>query len=75
MDRIIVGDTLRTELVGLNGPVEFVDNAGVPLGQFLPRFVKLADDGCPYSEAELEQARAEHGGRPLAEIWKSLGVQ
>jgi hypothetical protein len=41
----------------------------------VPQFVRLQDDGCPYSEMELEQARAEHGGRPLAEIWKSLGVR
>ena len=75
MDRIVVSDALKTELDGLFGAVELIDATGTPLGQFVPQFVKLQDDGCPYSERELEQARAEHGGRPLAEIWKSLGVR
>jgi hypothetical protein len=75
MDRIIISDALKTELDGHFGPVELIDATGLPLGQFLPQFVKLQDDGCPYTERELEQARAEHGGRPLKEIWKSLGVR
>jgi hypothetical protein len=72
---MIVSDAMKTELDGLFAPVELIDRTGMPLGQFVPQFVKLQDDGCPYSEGELEQARAEHGGRPLAEIWKSLGVR
>ena len=75
MDQIVVSDAIKTELDGLFGPVELIDTTGMPIGQFVPKFVKLQDDGCPYSESELEQARAEHGGRPLAEIWKSLGVR
>ena len=75
MNQIVVSDTLKTELDGLLGPVELIDAAGVPLGAFVPQFTHPQDDGCPYSESELEQARAERGGRLLSEIWKSLGIQ
>jgi len=75
MDRIVVSEAIKSELGGLAGPVELVDARGVPIGQFVPQFVKLEDDGCPYSETELEQARTEPGGRPLTEIWKSLDAK
>ena len=75
MNRIVVSNALKNELDGLFGPVELVDTTGTPLGQFVPQFVKLAHDGCPYTESELEQAKAEQGGRPLAEIWRSLNAK
>ena len=51
------------------------DAEGVPVGQFVPRFITPAGNECTYSEEELEQARQEKGGRPLAEIWKSLDAK
>ncbi|MGO9115827.1 MAG: hypothetical protein ACLP9L_42010 [Thermoguttaceae bacterium] len=75
MDRIIVSNALKSELDALYAPVELVDTTGAPIGQFVPHCVKLEHDDCPYSESELEQARAERGGRPLAEIWKSLNAK
>jgi hypothetical protein len=75
MNRIIVSDALKSELDSLFAPVELVDMTGSPIGQFVPHFVKWEHDGCPYSESELEQARAERGGRSLADIWKSLDAK
>ena len=75
MDQIVVSNALKCELDGLFRPVELVDTTGTPLGQFVPHFVKLERDDCPYTESELEQAKAEQGGRPLAEIWKSLNAK
>ncbi len=75
MDRIVVSEAFRIQLDGLSGPVQLVDSAGVPIGQFVPTFVKLDDYDCPYSEAELEKMRSERGGRPLVEIWKSLDAK
>ena len=31
------------------------------------------EDGCPYSADELARMRRQADGRPLAEIWRSLG--
>jgi len=75
MEQIVVSNALKSELDGLFGPVELVDAAGTPLGQFVPHFVKLEQDDCPYTESELEQAKAEQGGRTLTEIWKSLNAK
>jgi hypothetical protein len=74
MKKIIVSSAPKAELNGVNEPVEPVDTEEVPVGKFEPRFITLHDDQCPYTEEELEQARQEKGGRPLAEIWKSLGA-
>jgi len=75
MNRIIVNDPLKTQLDGLVAPVEMIDEAGRPLGHFVPRQGIRASDECPYSEEELQRMRAEQTGRPLPEIWKSLGAK
>ena len=75
MKTIIVSSALRAELNGIDVPVELVDAEGVPVGQFAPRFIRPENDGCPYSEEELAKRSARRGGRPLAEIWKSLGAK
>jgi hypothetical protein len=75
MERIIVSDALKSELDALFAPVELVDMTGAPIGQFVPHFVNVKYDDCPYSEGDLEQSRVEAGGRPLAEIWKSLDAK
>ena len=73
MTQITVHQPLTSQLDGLVGPVEFVDESGRRIGHFLPVEVRDTDE-CPYSPAELDQMRREAGGRPLLEIWKSLGV-
>ncbi len=75
MDRITVDDSLKTRLDALACPVEVVDKTGQRLGHFVPAGTTTAADDCPYSAKELEQMRAEEGGRPLSEIWKSLGAK
>ena len=72
MNRITVYDPLRTQLDALDEPVEVVDETGRRLGHFVPAVATTASDDCPYSRDELERMRGEEGGRPLAEILKSL---
>lgn len=35
--------------------------------------VLLPEDNCPYSAEELARMRRQEVGRPLSEIWRSLG--
>jgi hypothetical protein len=74
MIRIILQDDVRTQLDGLSEPAELCDQAGRTMGHFVPSTAMGARDNCPYSIAELEQMRSEQGGRPLPEIWQSLGA-
>lgn len=77
MTRLIVDDALRDKLDHHAAPVELCDHSGRLLGHFIPArqsaSVGILSDACPYTEEELAAMRAEPGGRPLAEIWKSLG--
>jgi hypothetical protein len=75
MNRITVGQALTTQLEDLVVPVEVVDETGRPLGHFVPRLATVASDDCPYSTEELDDMRAEQGGRPLSQIWRSLGAK
>jgi hypothetical protein len=75
MNRITVEDPLKTQFDGLAGPVEMIDSTGRRLGHFVPAAPAPATDDCPYSPEELERMRGEREGRPLSEIWRSLGVQ
>lgn len=81
MSQIIVDESLRKQLNGCQEDITLVDEAGKPLGHFLPEpmYRKLlyawAESQCPYSKEELERFKQETGGRPLKEIWKSLGVK
>jgi len=75
MNRIVVDSTLKAQFVGLAEPAEIVDEAGHSLGHFVPTVATLASDECPYSAEDLARMRSEQGGRPLAEIWKSLGAK
>ncbi|MFV2067939.1 MAG: hypothetical protein ACC645_13280 [Pirellulales bacterium] len=72
MNRITVNDALRSQLDGIDQPVEVCDAAGQTLGHFVPTAAYDAFDGCPYSTDQLDRMRGEESGRPLAEIWKSL---
>jgi hypothetical protein len=75
MNRITVDNSLKAQLDAISEPVEVVDESGRTLGHFLPALPMGASDRCPYSATDIERLRREEGGRPLAEIWKSLGVK
>jgi hypothetical protein len=74
MNQITIDDPLTIRLHGLIEPVELVDSNGRCVGHFVPAGL-VNDDECPYSAEELEAMRSEQGGRPLTEIWKSLGAK
>jgi len=75
MNQIMVDSPLKAQLAGLSQPVEVVDEAGHSLGHFVPTQAAIVSDDCPYSSEELARMRAEEGGRPLADIWRSLGAR
>jgi hypothetical protein len=81
MTQIVIDELLRSKLNGCQEEVAFVDDKGQPLGHFVPEgmYRKLlyawAESQCPYSKEELDRFKKETGGRPLSEIWKSLGVK
>jgi hypothetical protein len=80
MAKITLDTQMRAKLNGLNEQIEVCDESGITIGHFLPisDYQKLlcaaAEAACPYTEEELQKFHQEKtGGRPLAEIWKSLG--
>jgi hypothetical protein len=77
MPKLIVDDALGSKLDTCATPVELCDKTGRLLGHFFPvphtKAISLPADGCPHTEDELVAMRNESGGRPLVEIWKSLG--
>ena len=74
MNQIMIDNPLTRRLHDLVEPVELVDEGGRRVGHFVPALPVSADE-CPYSSEELEVLRGEAGGRPLAEIWNSLGAK
>ncbi len=75
MTRITVDDLLSVQLGQVGQTVEICNTAGLAIGHFVPITPQSVHDGCPYSQEELAEMFAEEGGRPLAEIWKELGVK
>jgi hypothetical protein len=79
MSKVTLDPMLRAKLNGLSEPLEMCDESGKVVGHFLPAadyeklMYRLAEAMCPYTPEELAQAQQETGGRPLAEIWKTLG--
>jgi hypothetical protein len=77
MTQVIVNPELRAKLNGLSEEVEFLDESGQRLGRFLPsdkyRALLNAWVNTLFTEEELKRAEQETGGRPLSEIWKTLG--
>ena len=77
MTQVIVNPELRAKLNGLSEEVEFLDESGQRLGRFLPsdkyRALLNAWANTLFTEEELKRAEQETGGRPLSEIWKTLG--
>ena len=79
MDKITLDDNLRTKLKGLSSPVAVCDETGQIIGHFLSdEFYKklmYAWLKSQHTDEELEKDLEQTGGRPLAEIWKSLGAK
>jgi hypothetical protein len=77
MTKLTLDPQLRAKLNGLNEQIEFCDENGQTIGHFVPTdfYMQLvyAWLNAKVTDEELEQAAQEPGGRPLAEIWKSLG--
>lgn len=78
MTRVIVDESLRSKLNGLDEQVEFCDESGRTIGHFLPEALNkkwlYAFDQCPYTEEEMRAHMEEPGGSTLAEIWQRLGL-
>jgi hypothetical protein len=74
MNQVTIDKPLTMRLHDLVEPVELVDESGRRLGHFVPAVPADADE-CPYSPDELAAMRCGGSGRPLAEIWKSLGAK
>lgn len=77
MIRVTLDEALRSKLNGLNDQVEVCDEAGRTLGHFLPadlyHEMMYAWLKTQTPDEEIERLRQQTGGRPLAEIWKTLG--
>ena len=77
MSKVILDPQLRDKLNGLNEQLELCDESGHTLGRYLPEetYQRLlyAWVNAQVTDEELQRAADEPGGRPLAEIWRSLG--
>lgn len=79
MSKIVLDDTLRSKLNGLNECLEICDETGATVGQFLPEKIyqkmlyQIAEAQCPHTPEEQEELRKQTGGRPLAEFWREMG--
>lgn len=77
MTRIVLDDAFRAKLNGCREKVELCEETGRTVGFFLPEEaywkLQLAADGCPFSYEELHQSFQDTSGRPLPDIWTSLG--
>jgi hypothetical protein len=73
MSQITIPDLLKPQFSS-PGPIQILDEAGKPLGLFLPGTQTLP--GEPFwRREELDEAFNEPGGRTLNEIWQSIGVE
>lgn len=77
MSKLVIDDAFGNTLGQFKVPVELCDRAGRTLGRFVPEGVAwqavLAGDNCPHTLQELARMQQESDGRPLSEIWSSLG--
>jgi hypothetical protein len=76
MTTVILDDTLRQKLHGLEAEVELRDETGKIVGHFLPaekyQSLLYAWARNRLSDEELKRRREEPGGRSLAEILADL---
>ena len=78
MQTVTLDSSTRAKLHNLTELIEVRDEAGRVLGHFLPIErppAAVVGRTCPHTDEEIEQLRRQTGGRPLAEIWHSLGRQ
>jgi hypothetical protein len=89
MKRVTLDEARRAQVGGGDEELEICDADGQPVGYFVPaaRYAAIMTERkqmydwvmkrCPISDEELERRRREDQGkgRPLAEIWKDLGVK
>ncbi|HEY1861618.1 MAG TPA: hypothetical protein VGG61_14755 [Gemmataceae bacterium] len=77
MTKIMIDNSMRTKLNGLDRHVEFCDEAGHTLGHFLPtdlyREFLVSWSKTRASDEELDRRMLEPGACSLAEIWERLG--
>jgi hypothetical protein len=79
MNQINLDPELKAKLNSLDQELVLCDEAGRPIGHFLPQklYMKLMLAAYPppvFTEEEIQRRRQQKGmGRSLAEIWKSLG--
>ena len=71
MTRITIPVEIINQVRAATGPIEFVDEQG----KTVATGVTPAHDDCPHSEDDLRRILRDEPARPLAEIWKSLGVK
>ncbi|MEX2315508.1 MAG: hypothetical protein WD669_00035 [Pirellulales bacterium] len=69
MNRIVVDESITSQLRSAVEPCAIFDASGNKLGYFTREYVGYE---CPYSEEELRQAESEGGGRPLKDILAEL---
>lgn len=80
MSAITLDPQLRTRLNNLTESLELRELDGSIVGRFLPEEefnrmqYELAMAACPYTEAQLQQFRAEKAGTSLSDFWKKMGV-
>jgi hypothetical protein len=81
MSKIILNEDQCSKLNGVSSTVEVCNESGQTVGfvlseEFYTKLMYAWIKSQPIEEdLELQQALKEKGGRPLAEIWKSLGVK
>ncbi|MFO0810374.1 MAG: hypothetical protein U0746_17255 [Gemmataceae bacterium] len=77
MNKVILTDDLRSQLNGLNQPVEVCEPSGQTVGHFVPqgRYLRLlaAWDEKQISDDELRRRADAPGGKPLADVLARLG--
>jgi len=77
MTRVITDNATRSKLGGLTEHIMLCDELGSELGHFLPAdmYHDFLDGviNSLFTEDELRRAQKETTGRPLMEIWNSLG--
>lgn len=78
MQTVTLDSSTRAKLHNLTELLELRDESGRILSLFIPidrpAAVSQGERTCPHTDEEIEQLRRQTGGRPLAEIWKSLGL-
>lgn len=77
MGKITLTDEMKKGLNGFQETYELCDEKGQTRGYFLPpeeyRMFVQAWLKAQISDEELEELKKQVGGKPLKEIWKSLG--